>query len=526
MQTTKRNGDSIDYRTKERSLKNSIYEGGFSLLTQGFTLTYRAAFALALGANATMIGLLASIPQLFSSLFQLLSIKATDLLKSRKMILVFTSITQALLWMLIIFIPAFAKGKDYLGPILFLIILTLSVAITEFEEPIRTSWINSLLPEKKRGKYFGKRNQLFRITTLISTILAGIILNIFKNNTFIGFGLVFSLVIISRITASGLCTQIYEPSLRKNKGKEKNNSLFSFLARLNHSNFGKYTLYITTFRIGAAMAGAFIAMHMLENLGFNYLTFSIMQAASMISSFFFMKIWGRIIDQRGSTFVMAISGMMIPLIPFFWIYATSPVTVFLIQVFAGISWAGFNISTSTFTQDSLRDTETIKYMAYQKFLLGIGVFIGANFGAVIVNIVPKTWMLSPIQVLLVFSTIVRFASSLFFLPQIKEERFIQVNFGRLEKNPTLTSYFTSTPIFTDHINIQRSETELYKTHEMKMKDSLRKEIRAREHEKLIKAAKKKNSFLRKEDSSVSIMEGVNISLKRYKRIYSKKKAAN
>ena len=61
-----------------------------------------------------------------------------------------------------------------------------------------TSWMGYLVPGRLRGRYFGNRSQVVRIFMLISSLLAGAILNSYEeSNTFNGFIIIFSLGMVA-----------------------------------------------------------------------------------------------------------------------------------------------------------------------------------------------------------------------------------------------------------------------------------------------------------------------------------------
>ena len=77
----------------------------------GFGENYISPFAIALNATNQQIAFLASMPQLLSSLFQLLAAKITDLIKNRKKIILWGVIIQALVWLPLFYIPFIKRQK-------------------------------------------------------------------------------------------------------------------------------------------------------------------------------------------------------------------------------------------------------------------------------------------------------------------------------------------------------------------------------------------------------------------------------
>ncbi len=108
---------SFDIKSKEpegkkikRSLTFSIIDGSFFNIMDGFTTPFIAPYALFLKASNIVISLLASVPDLLASIFQLSAIKANEVFKSRKPLIFVSMFLQALLWLPLMMIPKLMKN--------------------------------------------------------------------------------------------------------------------------------------------------------------------------------------------------------------------------------------------------------------------------------------------------------------------------------------------------------------------------------------------------------------------------------
>jgi len=142
------------------SLKNSFYDGifahMFATLTGGVFLT---GFALYLGMNEFMIGLLSAIPFLVTS-FQLPTSYFIIKRGRRKGIVLIASSIARSIWVFILIVAVIpvlstlVKSWTILGLVLISQIF-ISVSYVSW-----LSWISGLVPEKMRGRFFGTRNML------------------------------------------------------------------------------------------------------------------------------------------------------------------------------------------------------------------------------------------------------------------------------------------------------------------------------------------------------------------------------
>jgi MFS family permease len=426
------NPNDPEYVKKEKSLRFCIRDGFFTSLKIGFTESYLMPFAIALNASSSMLAALSSLPQLVSSFFQLFAQESLSFFKTRKRLMVVTSLIQAFLWLPLIFIPFFAKDA------LFLIVLfaTLEMTFGVFQGPIYNSVLGDLIEEDKRGEFFGKRNMVVNMMNFVATIIAGLILNFFKGISnrpsyiFIGFGILFFLAFVTRLVSSYYKSRIYDMPFEPAK---KNIHIFHFLTNMTHDNYGIFVLYVFLFKLAASISAPFFALYLLRDMQMSYIYFTLIMGISIIASFFSMNMWGKFIDSRGSKFVLTVSGFLVPLAPFLMIlaiYIKNPLYVFIFlmleEAFSGCVWAGFNLSTSSFLYDATSKDDRIKYVAYYNFLVGVAVCLGAFLGGVIITKFP-VWIVSSIPFILLTSGILRMLSTIIMIQKVREARMIEID---------------------------------------------------------------------------------------------------
>lgn len=412
------------YILVERSLKTTIYDTLASSAMQGLTSSYIIPFAIALRASNTVIGLLASLPELVGSFFQLFESWLLKIVKSRKKIMVTAAFFQAILWLPILLMPYIANGNTHI----LLILITLQSAIGALVVPVWNSILGELVPAHQRGEFFGKRNRYVGLVTFIATFIAGLILSYFQpRNVFLGFSILFGMAIIFRFISAYLKSRIYEPEF---KIDEKNEfSLFDFTREMTHSNYGMFVLFVTFFKFAAHIASPFFAVYMLQDLKFSYLLFMTLTALEVVSSFIFLGLWGHSIDKIGSRRVMAISALLIPLIPIFWVFSIEIWWLVIVQLFSGAVWAGFNLAASSFVFDAVRPENRIRCIAYYNFYVAIGLLAGASLGSYLIHHLRDALYLSAIPAVFVISGIMRAVMAVYFLPKLKEVRLIELPLG-------------------------------------------------------------------------------------------------
>ncbi|MEM4267677.1 MAG: MFS transporter [Candidatus Woesearchaeota archaeon] len=415
----------------ERNLNVSIIEGMFASLFTGFTKSFIAPLAIAMQATNTMVAAFSSLPDLLASFFQLFSVKATQIFKSRRNIIIAANILQAIVWIPIALVPFIAANNVYL----LLGLVTFSVVISQFIQPVWNSLIGEIVPEHRRGKFFGTRNLVVGASTFSATLIAGLVLNHYSSfHPLIGFSIIFGIAILARLISAYFKMKLADlPFSPKN---EKNPSLLQFLSKMQRDNYGIFVFYVGLLKFSVYLAAPFFAIYMLKVLNFTYWQFTLITCASVVSSFIFMVIWGGYLDKHGSRKTLFITGSLVFLIPLLWVFAlftTSGKTLFaflfFIEMFSGIIWAGFDLGAANFIFDAVDNENRIRYISYYNLLVGIAVFAGTSVGSLFVDKMDGVFGLSGIILVFILSGFLRVLVSLVFLPRLKEVRLIEVPIG-------------------------------------------------------------------------------------------------
>jgi len=161
-----------------RALRLWTVEG--SVATVQITLTsgvFQTGFALYLGCNDFMIGVLAAIPA-FAGLLQLVASYLAERYASRRAIVTVCALISRLLWLPMLLIP-FVFPKD-LWVAAFLIFTLIASVFSNIAAPIWMVWITDLVPSDIRGRYFGQRNMYAGVVGMLVAIAGGEFLDLVK----------------------------------------------------------------------------------------------------------------------------------------------------------------------------------------------------------------------------------------------------------------------------------------------------------------------------------------------------------
>jgi MFS family permease len=367
----------------EKSLKYSIYDGASYSAMLGLTQEYITPFALALKATSAQIGLLASLPNLAAALFQLKAPAIVQKAGSRKRMILLVVFVHALLWAPLALIPFLFHGN---GVWWLLAVFTLVMAFGSLANPAWGSMMADLVPVGRRGRYFGHRGKICGFTTLAFTLIAALILWLSRHQLFIGFAIVFALALLFRLISWYFLSKMYEPSVTVQHKEQIH--LLDFAREIRSTNLGRFVLYVSAMNFATYLAAPFFAVYMLRDLGFDYLTYVVIIASAAIATILTMTFWGKRADRAGNIKVVAITSLLIPLVPLLWLVSHNILYLVLVQLLSGFAWAGFNLCSTNFVYDAAAPEKRTGCIAYFNAANGTAICLGALLGGFLALHVP------------------------------------------------------------------------------------------------------------------------------------------
>jgi MFS family permease len=411
--------DTTDDRIK-KSLRYSILDGAFYSAMVGFGESFFPVFAVFMKASNIQIGLLDALPKSLGSLSQLLSNRFVRLFNSRKKFVATSALLEGLMYMPIIL--TFFLGKFRLVHLI--LFVSIYWILGMILNPAWSSWMGDLVPESQRGSYFGRRNRIAGLTSFVAFLSAGFLLQRFSYGTltqYLGFVIIFALAMLSRIMSFIALTKKFEPEYHFEEKAQF--SFMDFLRQARFRNYGLFALYLSFMNFCVYLAAPYFTVYMISDLGFSYLTFTFVSAASILVKYLSMPVWGMTADRFGTRKIMSLTGFLMPMVPILWLFSANFWYLILIQFFSGFIWAGFELSTFNFIFDTTTAAKRSTCVAYYNVLNGFGIVIGAVLGSLIVRYNNLFWS----KYLLVFllSGILRFAASFIFLPKLREVRPVE-----------------------------------------------------------------------------------------------------
>jgi MFS family permease len=425
----------------QASLDHSLRDGMAFSVMAGAGETYLSAYALFLKATAEQIAWLASIPPLIGSGMQLVSAWLGGRGMPRKTLILIGACAQGLIWLPLLLLPLLWPAHAV--PLL-IVCVVLYHACSNLIAPQWSSLMRDLVPEKRRGRYFGHRTRMVSLATFIALVAAGGLLALFNRmgSALTGFIAVFAISGIARFVSVYYLSRMHDPQPTAHAERAR---IFAGIWRslkfLRGSQFLHFSLFFASMQCAVSIASPFFTVYMLRDLQYNYLEFMAITAIAVVSQILTLNFFGRISDVFGNRLVLAITGWVLPVVPALWLVSDNFWYLMPVSALGGLVWAGFSLSAGNFLYDLRPGPRLARDMAVHNVLASVGIFIGAVIGGYLATHLPAAGIrLAGLSMHWEFTLLAVFAASAvarltvagLFLPRLREVRAVRtVRWSRL-----------------------------------------------------------------------------------------------
>ena len=373
----------------EASTIDGVFAGVFSNITGGVLLTN---FLLELGANSTEIGLLASIPML-ANLMQPLGAYFAEQRTSRHIYCLWVYGISRSLWVGLA-IAIFQIGQSNDTPVLVLVTLGIATAscfLGALGSAPWLSWMAALVPDRLRGRYFGRRNSAANLTNLISVPLMGFVISQWQGGSVQGYSLVLMLGIISGLVS--LWFQNFIVDINPQTGSRCSSAAIvaESVAQIppidcwQDPNFLKFLLYFTLWTFSVNLSAPFFNVYLLDNLNLDLTQVTLYNSLSAGANLLLLMFWGRLADRIGNRLILIGVGIMFALFPLFWLVTgNNSLSIWfwlpLLHLVAGATSAAIDLCSNNLQLDIAPHPHQATYFGIAAACAGVSGAVGTAVG--------------------------------------------------------------------------------------------------------------------------------------------------
>ena len=386
------------------------------------------AFALALGANESQIGILTSVRRL-AGFVQLFTHHLLERLGSKRRLYFCAYGTSHTVRVLIALLPGITLAIISHNVVWWLISLMFIMGCTNaIGLVLKKTWMSELTPIDIRGRYFGLRTMFMGIGMLVG-YLSSRYVDYWKGvgKGIFGFQSLFLFSALVGYAMLAIVSMVPEESSEPKK-QDLRSFLRSFQLPFRDRSFAIWMVFRGCYNFGVGFAGPFFSVYLLKELQLPLATVAIYTMIGEIASVGLSRFWGSLADKYGSKAVLIIACVGKSIFPALWIFATG------VDTFWAIIWLGFVHSVRGFNSAQritmlnmalwLSPEESRPmYLACESTIMNLfsavspflgGLFLGA-MASRYMEISLFGWPLSAIHVLFITSAVLRGASSLILI---------------------------------------------------------------------------------------------------------------
>ncbi|HYG69549.1 MAG TPA: MFS transporter, partial [Anaeromyxobacteraceae bacterium] len=297
------------------SLRASVAEGMVTeLVTACAGATVLTGWAIHLGASPLEIGLLGALPYL-AQLCQLPAAWLTSLAGRRRIALVAVGLSrQAFLPLAIL--PFLAVSAATQRAVL-LAVAAATAALGVVGNNAWVSWMGELVPERIRGRYFGRRTAVCTLAGTLAGLVSAQVLD--RAARLHATAPALALLAVLACAAGALTTWLMARQHEPEAPPPARPCLAAALRPLRDPAARGLLVYQLAWNAAVGLGGAYFAYHLLANLAVGFTVVALHAATGAAFRMVSAPLWGRAIDRLGARPVLAACSFAIAVLPAFWL---------------------------------------------------------------------------------------------------------------------------------------------------------------------------------------------------------------
>lgn len=404
--------DGYPTPAQARGMRMFWWDGLFAGVPMALLLQYLPLFAVAYGANNAEVGLMAAGAGLGAAVAFLPGAWLSDLWRRRKSFVVLTSgLLSRAPFIAYVLIPFVADGEAALR--LIILLAMLQAFLTSLGTPAWTSLAADIVPLSIRGRYFAWREFIYGAGGMVAAPAAGLMVTVWGKPE--GWQGVWLLALAASALSVWFFSRIPEeprprPSAEASAAPPWHSTI------LRDANFLIFGGTVFLWNISLYAAAPFFNVYLVKNLGASVAWVGGLAAVASAFGLVGQAMFGRLLDARGSRWLMAVCGLFIPFLPWAWYVIDAPWQIIFVNAVGGVAWAGYILGSFNFLLIVSPPQQRRYYAAAYHTL----VFLSTAAGPLIGGVVAQS---HSIKALFVISGAGRLVAHALFLRFVHERRF-------------------------------------------------------------------------------------------------------
>jgi MFS family permease len=274
------------------------------------------------------------------------------------------------------------------GVPLFLAVVLVASMLMAVAGTVWTSWVSDLVPEERRGRFFGLRNGILGAVGVLAAYAGGRGMDWLKahGHELTGYALAVGLAAAFGTVSTLLLIKQPEPPLPDRPELDLKATL---TGPLHEPQFRRLTVFLAVWFLTGTLASPFYMVHLMTNLRFSFTAIGVYSVIGGGLGVLFQLFWGRVIDRFGSRPVTVVNFALVGMMPLLWLFATPSfrLPIWLDAVMNGVVWTGGSLGLWNLLLDLADHPEHKEsYFAIYGVVTGIGAFTASLLAGAIAHV--------------------------------------------------------------------------------------------------------------------------------------------
>jgi MFS family permease len=286
---------------------------------------FLVGFALqVLHATPQQIGIVAALTP-FAGFVQLFGSYVIERTGRTKLLCVGALGVGRLLWIVIILLPLpwLSSLGEWRIWVLIAVLAVVSL-LSSLGGGAWLAWTSDLVSPGIRGRFFGRRMTWVSATGLVTTLTAGWFLTRWERaysvGDPVGFVILFAIGVVAGLLSAATLWSIPEPR-HVSQQEVGDFRVATFLAPFRDRNFAWLVVFVAGWLFSSQLSAPFYTVLMIDRLGIDFSTVTVLTTVSTLASVAMMKVWGPITDRLGNRPVILVCGAVLACVPALWTMA-------------------------------------------------------------------------------------------------------------------------------------------------------------------------------------------------------------
>ena len=373
-------------KTTRRGLTFFYWDAVFALFSDASSANYVNLFLVSLKASNTQIGFLATFIQILTALAPLPGAAFAERSGRYRANILVPAFFARIGWFALALLPFLPLGPAA---------VTASIAIFGTRAFLMawlsapwTAFVGRLVPAHVRASYMATRNFGGGLATIAGTLLAGQIITTLGAPT--GYQVIFVVSGIAGLAAQWTFSRIpfaanTTPARANSDGLLKVVRSMGVMLR-EQPTYARILLCNCALALAVGIGGPFIQVYQVRELGFAAGTIGLLASIELATNITMQRIYGSVIIPRfGELKVMRVLRPLTSLVPFAWLFATTPAMGIPIVILAGSLWSGHELSSFNTLLSITPEDGRANFIALHMFAISLFAAVGPALGGALVD---------------------------------------------------------------------------------------------------------------------------------------------